>query len=67
MTPEKEDTAGLTLRQLFLEVRDDVKKLTEEGLPRRVRTLENALRGAIAAICIQFLAIIVAAIYQGLQ
>lgn len=66
MVPEREDTAGLTLRQLFLEVRDDVKELKEEGLPRRVRTLETALKGAIAAICIQFLAILVAYVTKGL-
>lgn len=64
---ETDDTRGLSQRDLILEVREDVKKLTNANLVERVTKVESNQTWAGRAIILQFLALIGAAAVIVLQ
>lgn len=58
MTIETDDTRGLSQRELLLEMRGDLKKLTEANLVERVEKVEGNQTWAGRAIILQFIALI---------
>lgn len=64
---EQDDTRGLTQRELLLEMRDDLKKLTDANIVQRVEDVEDNQRWFGRAIVLEFVGLVVGIIVMAVR